>query len=138
MMQCIEGEGERTPNGYGRRKFTIAKDYVVQVSAHRLVFEQTWGITIPDGMVVRHTCDNPGCVNPLHLQLGTTADNMRDRSDRGRHANQKKTHCPQGHEYSDGNTYLNPSTGFRQCRICHRDTMRIRYRDSVAKQSKED
>ena len=39
---------------------------------------------IPDGMLVRHTCDNPKCVNPDHLILGTPADNARDRSSRGR------------------------------------------------------
>jgi hypothetical protein len=41
---------------------------------------------IPDSTVARHTCDNPGCVNPAHLIEGTKGDNNRDRSARGRSA----------------------------------------------------
>lgn len=39
------------------------------------------------GLVVRHACDNPRCVEPLHLLLGTTLDNVRDRIRRGRFIN---------------------------------------------------
>jgi hypothetical protein len=39
---------------------------------------------IPEGQVVRHTCDNPSCINPDHLILGTQADNVADREARGR------------------------------------------------------
>ena len=39
---------------------------------------------VPEGQVVRHTCDNPPCVNPAHLLTGTQADNIRDRDQRGR------------------------------------------------------
>jgi len=39
-----------------------------------------------DGKVIRHTCDNPSCINPFHLKSGTHADNVRDRVKRGRSA----------------------------------------------------
>ena len=55
---------------------------------HRLVYAQTHGITLEElvGKVIRHTCDNPRCINPEHLLVGSRADNNRDRAERGRSA----------------------------------------------------
>ena len=52
---------------------------------HRIMYRKFKG-EIPDGMVVRHTCDNRKCCNPDHLILGTHADNARDREERKRGA----------------------------------------------------
>ncbi|MCK9325021.1 MAG: HNH endonuclease [Bacteroidales bacterium] len=54
-------------------------------SAARYIYSKVHG-GIPKGMVVRHKCDNPRCINPLHLELGTQGDNNRDRNERDRTA----------------------------------------------------
>lgn len=69
---CWEWQGRRQPDGYGL--FGSAK-------AHRASFAAFNG-EIPSRYEVRHTCDNPPCVNPRHLIVGTHGDNMRDMADR--------------------------------------------------------
>lgn len=56
------------------------------LSAHRVAMELATGESLSPDVVVRHTCDNPRCVNPLHLTTGTHADNVRDRVIRRRGA----------------------------------------------------
>lgn len=49
---------------------------------------------IPEGFVIRHSCDNRACINIEHLSIGSIADNNRDRKDRGRNANKKGENNP--------------------------------------------
>lgn len=78
MTQCIEWTGARNPAGYGRLRLRGQ-----QVYAHRVAYEQAYG-PIPEGFVVMHSCDNPPCINPDHLSVGTYADNARDMVEKGR------------------------------------------------------
>lgn len=77
--ECWEWQGSRLPAGYGR----IAIGGRRNQYAHRLSYELHHGV-MPDGMWVLHRCDNPPCVNPAHLYLGTPSANMQDCAGRGR------------------------------------------------------
>lgn len=125
---CIEFDGYRTPLGYGK-KYHDGRMWL----AHRLVMTE---LHVPiAGMFVMHRCDNPPCVNPEHLTVGTCADNNADMWSKGRggsgNTNGTKTHCPQGHSYDEANTYVTPQ-GWRRCRICKR-THRLRYEACLRK-----
>lgn len=76
---CWEWQGWAGENRYGR--IGIGKTYFL---AHRVSWELANGKTIPDGMVVMHKCDNPSCVNPSHLTIGTPRDNALDAISKGR------------------------------------------------------
>lgn len=56
----------------------------------RIMYKKYKG-RIPEGMVIRHTCDNPACINPAHLIKGTQSDNMRDKKERGRSTRGEKS-----------------------------------------------
>lgn len=77
---CWVWRGHSDAKGYGRvsRKGK-------QRQAHRVIYEHFKG-PIPDDLILRHTCDNPPCVNPSHLLTGTIQDNNQDAVDRMRHA----------------------------------------------------
>lgn len=55
---------------------------------HRVVYAEAHGLSLDaiKGKVIRHKCDNPRCIEPTHLEVGTKADNNRDRAERGRSA----------------------------------------------------
>jgi hypothetical protein len=76
--ECVVLGWKRPKNGYW--KYRIGDK---QIRAHRLAFECHYG-SIPEGLIVRHSCDNPPCVNPMHLLVGTHKDNALDREERGR------------------------------------------------------
>jgi hypothetical protein len=84
LMQDEDGYGVIRVDGRNRR-------------AHRVAHEVFKG-PIPDGQLVRHSCDNPPCINPAHLLTGTQQDNSDDKMERGRYR------CASGEEH--GHTTL--------------------------------
>lgn len=78
---CWEWIGSRNAAGYG--KMTVGGRGAGHVRAHRVSWELANG-PVPEGLWVLHTCDNPPCVRPDHLWLGTRLDNMRDCASKGR------------------------------------------------------
>lgn len=76
--QCWNWTGSRGTTGYGYFKATGRN-----VRAHRFMWEIANG-PVPDGLQVLHHCDNPSCVNPGHLWLGTISDNIKDSFAKGR------------------------------------------------------
>lgn len=76
---CIVYTGKSTNHSGHKTIHHAGKDR----SVHRVAWELANG-PIPAGLVIRHKCDNPPCVNVDHLELGTVADNVRDRDQRGR------------------------------------------------------
>ena len=71
-------------------------DWTQNLLQHRVAWEAHNAAPIPEGMVVMHTCDNPGCFNPEHLTLGTMSDNSLDMTNKGRGNNNR---CSQTGRY---------------------------------------
>lgn len=84
---CIEWQGSRNIQNYGIMRIN-SKAY----PAHRFSWERLHG-PIPKDLIICHKCDNPCCVNPEHLFLGTKYDNNHDRSLKGRSG--KRTYSPE-------------------------------------------
>ncbi len=100
--------------------------------AHRVSYEIHYG-AIPDGMLVRHSCDTPRCCNPAHLSLGTTQDNMDDKKARGRCSSLKGAMNPSS-TLSDAQVEvirqlrahgLSSTAIAKECKVHHSTVLRI-------------
>lgn len=83
------------------------------VRASRLSYELAYG-KIPKGLELDHTCHNPKCINPAHLEAVTHQENVI----RGSMVRGPATHCKYGHLLIGDNIYIYPGTGKRGCKIC--------------------
>lgn len=82
---CWEWQRWLDKDNYGKFSLGSLDNGVMTVRTHRLLYLLTYG-DIPPGLSVLHTCDNPLCLNPAHLWLGTSAENNHDRARKGRNA----------------------------------------------------
>jgi hypothetical protein len=90
VNSCWEWQGNKSKQGYGRIRKPKTKNLL---SAHRVSFMLFNGED-PGDLLVCHSCDNPGCVNPFHLWLGTCGDNTKDMLNKGRRPSQKGDNNP--------------------------------------------
>lgn len=112
--ECWEWSGARS-RGYGQ--IGVPRSIPTKMLlAHRVSYELHHGISVPSNMVVMHTCDNPPCVNPAHLKIGTRSDNQIDSSNKKRHFESSRTTCHYGHSL-DGMSNI----GRRYCKTCRRN-----------------
>jgi hypothetical protein len=117
--ECWEWTAGRDSSGYGNFKLNGKT-----ITASRL----SWIIKngpILNSCVVCHSCDNPPCINPGHLFLGTVLDNSIDMVKKNRHRWSGRTHCNYGHELTSDNVYVKEKRvingielGSRSCRKC--------------------
>jgi hypothetical protein len=132
---CWEWTAAHLPQGYGEFMMKLPSEVRARPHrAHRVAWMLANKRLIPAGLYVCHHCDNPKCVRPEHLFLGTHADNTRDMVKKGRHflgkersGSQEKSHCKRGHAFT-GENCMPLKGGGRRCLQCFRDGNRIRAR----------
>jgi hypothetical protein len=107
---CHIWTGYLDRQGYGHIG-TGAKTF----ATHRLAYEFAKG-PIPDGLTIDHLCRVRACCNPDHLEAVTTRVNVL-RGTGITAVNARKTHCRNGHEFDDKNTYI-WTDGHRRCLAC--------------------
>lgn len=117
VSQCVDLGRTKSLRPEGYLMVGIPGERSRSTMKHRLVYCEHNGLTLQDiaGQVIRHTCDNPRCINPQHLIIGSRADNNKDRADRNRSAKVvpsrqalteqdvvfiKEHHVPRDKEYS--------------------------------------
>jgi hypothetical protein len=131
--ECWIWTGAKTSKNYGSFKYYEDKPAIgAHVSSYLFYVGE-----IADGMYVCHRCDNPLCVNPDHLFLGSNSDNMKDmvKKNRSGWSNRERTHCRRGHDFSVVGVKISTKANgksFRTCKECSRMNDAKRSNASVA------
>jgi hypothetical protein len=116
LTGCWRTNGCIAANGYA--VITIHKKYH---HLHRVSASVFLGLDLNDrSQTANHKsiCPNRDCFNPDHLYLGNQSRNVQDSVRQKTHIESRKTHCPQGHEYTLENTIIRRNK--RYCRACHK------------------
>jgi len=121
-------------NDYGHGMFREIPDKprakTKHIAAHRWLYQQIYKVILKKDQYCCHKCDDPSCVNPEHIFIGSQKDNIQDAVKKGRHSSNRlaeKTHCPSGHEYTPKNTKIMKHKYGRQCIECSRIWAKERY-----------
>lgn len=120
---CWNWTGRVSVNGYGSSSVSWRR---LGKLAHRTAYKIYVG-TIPDGLQIDHLCRNRKCVNPDHLEPVTYIENQRRAPGTFINVHSNKTHCVNGHEYTEDNTYYRQRLGKnieRDCKACRRNACR--------------
>jgi hypothetical protein len=120
---CWNFTGYRRVGGYG-----LIGDHGRVVRVHKLVYERIRG-AVPEGHELHHTCNNPPCCNPWHLEPLTRKEHATRQI---KHNYRDATHCKRGHEFTPENTRV--SRGQRACRACHRMHSNNHYARKIARE----
>lgn len=133
LGNCWAWQGSCTPDGYAR--FTVNK---VILRAHRYSYELATRTSFPEGLVADHLCRVRNCVRPSHIEPKTHVENILAEGSLAGVAiaahQSSKTHCPQGHEYTEGSIKQYAGRRYRKCSTCqntHAKNFYTRNRESI-------
>lgn len=115
---CWQWIGRKTGEGYGQFYLVCTKDEQLLTGAHRYAYTALRS-EIPSGLVIDHLCRNRACVNPWHMEPVPQQVNVL----RSQPYIERPELCPQGHRFTETNTYRTPR-GHRRCKTCNRDRAR--------------
>lgn len=111
-------------DGYGKPKIANGLNGGIPRQAHIVSWEIHRGL-VPEGLELDHLCRVRNCVNPNHLEPVTCGENGR-RGMGFAAKNARKTHCDNGHEFTEENIYR--WQGRRYCKTCRRERVRQQYK----------
>ena len=126
---CWEWQGATDARPTRRPGYGLVTVNGRRAKAHRVAWELANGREIPPGLLACHRCDNPPCVRPDHLFVGTMSDNIRDSVAKGRfHPKGDHPHptCNAGHPRTPEHACLRKNGRWR-CRTCGAIASRARY-----------
>lgn len=115
---CYLYTGSKNNDGYGQIQF---EHMTMRTHKIGIYLQLNLDPMLPYGPQVNHKCSNKHCWNPEHVYIGDQQENHSDAMRARTHTSiqsKSKTHCPNGHEYTEDNTHID-KRGCRRCRKCN-------------------